>query len=54
MSSKVRRLINLNLPMSRIKELIVKQLEAGYPVWFGSDVGYFRDRGSYAWDSHAL
>jgi bleomycin hydrolase len=49
-----KKINHLNLPMSRIKELIVKQLEAGYPVWFGSDVGYFRDRGSYAWDSHAF
>jgi bleomycin hydrolase len=45
---------HLNLPMARIKEAIIAQLQAGYPVWFGSDVGYYRDRNSYAWDDQAL
>lgn len=49
-----KKINHLNLPMERIKELIVKQLQAGYPVWFGSDVGYFRDRSGFAWDSHAF
>ncbi len=30
------------------------QLKDGLPVWFGSDVGFYRDRGSYAWDSNAF
>jgi len=45
---------HLNLTMSRIKELIVKQLKAGYPVWFGSDVGFFRDRPSFYWDTNTF
>lgn len=45
---------HLNLPMERIKELIVKQLQSGLPVWFGSDVGYYRDRDSFSWNDEAL
>jgi len=45
---------HLNLPMERIKELIVKQLEAGEPVWFGSDVSFYRDRNSWAWNDKAF
>ena len=45
---------HLNLEMGRIKELIVKQLTGGNVVWFGSDVGFFRDREGYAWDSKAF
>lgn len=45
---------HLNLPMKRIKELIVAQLKDQEPVWFGSDVGFYRDRNSFAWDSHAF
>ncbi|MBQ7994777.1 MAG: C1 family peptidase [Bacilli bacterium] len=45
---------HLNLPMERIKELIIAQLEAGEPVWFGSDVGFYRDRDSFAWDDNAF
>jgi bleomycin hydrolase len=42
---------HLNLPMERIKQLIIAQLESGSPVWFGSDVGFYRDRSSFAWNS---
>ncbi|MCI1244338.1 MAG: C1 family peptidase [Bacilli bacterium] len=45
---------HLNLPMERIKELIIAQMESGLPVWFGSDVGFYRDRSSFAWDDAAL
>lgn len=45
---------HLNLPMERVKELIIKQLSDGNPVWFGSDVGFYRDRASFAWDSRAF
>jgi bleomycin hydrolase len=45
---------HLNLPMDRIKELIVTQLKNGEPVWFGSDVAFYRDRNSFAWDSAAF
>ena len=42
----------LNLDINRIKELTIKQLSDGYPVWFGSDCikyGYF-DRKGGLWD----
>jgi len=49
------KMINhLNLPMARIKELILAQLQEGLPVWFGSDVGFFRDRQGFAWNSHSF
>ena len=37
----------LNLPVERLKQLAVAQLEAGLPVWFGCDViqSYLRDEG---------
>ena len=34
----------LNLPIERLKELLIGQLKDGEPVWFGSDVGQFSDR----------
>ena len=49
-----RGINHLNLPMERLKEVIIAQLKDGLPVWFGSDVGFYRDRGSYAWDSNAF
>lgn len=45
---------HLNLSIERIKELIVKQLKAGFPVWFGSDVGFYRDRSSFYWDTNTF
>ncbi|USS88741.1 C1 family peptidase [Fructilactobacillus cliffordii] len=33
-----------NLPIERLKELTIKQLQAGETVWFGSDVGQDSDR----------
>lgn len=45
---------HLNLTMARVEELIVKQLSDGLPVWFGSDVSFYRDRNSAAWDDNAL
>lgn len=45
---------HLNLPMERMKELIVKQLKNNRPVWFGSDVSFYRDRLGIAWDDNAL
>lgn len=45
---------HLNLPMERLKEVIIAQLKDGLPVWFGSDVSFYRDRSSYAWDSNAF
>lgn len=40
------RVIYLNLPIERFKELCVNQLKDGEVVWFGSDVGQFSTRDS--------
>ena len=34
----------LNLPMDDLRDLAIRQLKDGRPVWFGSDVGQFSDR----------
>ncbi len=34
----------LNLPIERLKELVITQLKDGYPVWFGCDVDKELDR----------
>ena len=39
----------LNLPMEEIKDLIVRQLKDGKPVWFGSDVGSMGERSMGIW-----
>ncbi len=49
-----KRINHLNLEMERLKELIVAQLKDGCPVWFGSDVSFYRDRGLPAWDSRSF
>jgi bleomycin hydrolase len=41
---------HLNLPLSRFKELIQKQLEGGDLVWFGSDVSKYGVRPEGYWD----
>ena len=41
---------HLNLPMERLKELIIAQLKDGQIVWFGSDVGFYGDREVGIWD----
>lgn len=45
---------HLNLPMERIKEIIINQLSDGKAVWFGSDVSFYRDRNSFAWNEKAF
>ncbi len=45
---------HLNVTMDDMKEAIIKQLLAGEIVWFGSDVSFFRDRASSAWDDKAF
>ena len=35
---------HLNLPMEEVKELVIAQLKAGEPVWFGSDCSKFGNR----------
>ena len=39
----------LNLPMEEMKELIIRQLRDGKPVWFGSDVGFMGEREMGIW-----
>ena len=39
----------LNLPMEEIKDLIVRLLQDGKPVWFGSDVGSMGERSMGIW-----
>ena len=41
---------HLNLPIERLKELCIAQLKDGEIVWFGSDVGTYRDSDLGAWD----
>ena len=45
---------HVNVTMEDMKEAIIKQLKAGEPVWFGSDVSFYRDKETYAWDSGAF
>jgi bleomycin hydrolase len=45
---------HLNLPLERIKELIVSQLQDNEIVWFGSDVSYYGDRPHGVWDDKAF
>lgn len=44
----------LNLPMSEFKELVIKQLQSGNVVWFGSDVGNFGCRAEGLWDNNTF
>lgn len=44
-----REVSYINLPMEELKELIVKQLQKGEPVWFGSDVGHMGERQMGIW-----
>ena len=45
-----KKVVHLNLPMERIKELCVNTLSNGELVWFGSDVSYYGNRKLGAWD----
>ena len=45
-----KKVTHLNLPMERMKELIIAQLKDNQIVWFGSDVGYYGDRVNGIWD----
>ena len=49
-----KKVIHLNLEMKRLKELIISQLKNGEPVWFGSDVAFYRDRQRGIWDDNAF
>ena len=43
----------LNLTMEEFKEAVIRQLQAGKVVWFGSDVGKFGERDRGAWDDQS-
>lgn len=45
---------HLNVPMDRMKELIKAQLDDNSIVWFGSDVGFYRNRTSGVWDNQSI
>ena len=45
---------HLNVSMERMEEAIIAQLQDGEPVWFGSDVAFFRDRSSHSWNSRSF
>ena len=42
-------ILYLNLDMPDLKALVLRQMQAGEIVWFGSDVGHFGDRDLGAW-----
>lgn len=44
----------LNLPMDTMKELTVKQMKDGEPVWFGSDCGKYGSRTEGIWDPNSF
>ena len=49
-----REVRHLNLPMDEFKAAIIRQLEAGKVVWFGSDVGKFGERERGVWDDQSF
>ncbi len=46
-------IVHLNLPMSRLKELVIAQLKDKEIVWFGADVARDGDREKGIWDDQA-
>ena len=46
--------IHLNLPLDELKDAIIRQLQAGKVVWFGSDVSYYGDREKGFWDDRSF
>ena len=49
-----RPINHLNVSMDRMKEAIIAQLSDGNPVWFGSDVSFYRDSKGGCWDDNAF
>ena len=45
---------HLNLTMDELKAAVLRQLEAGEIVWFGSDCGKYSDRGGAVWDDESF
>lgn len=44
----------INLPMQELKDCVLKQLQDGHAVWFGSDCGKYGDREQGYWDQDAF
>lgn len=49
-----KKVTHLNLPMERMKELILSQLKDNQIVWFGSDVASYGDRPNGVWDDKSF
>ena len=49
-----RAVKHLNLTMDEFKQAVIRQLQAGKVVWFGSDVGKFGDREAGIWDDESF
>jgi bleomycin hydrolase len=49
-----RPVVHLNLTLEELKAAIIRQLEAGEPVWFGSDVGHDGARKKGIWDDRCF
>ncbi len=47
-----RPIFYLNLDMPDLKALVLRQMQAGEVVWFGSDVSHYGDREAGAWFSN--
>ena len=48
-----REVRHLNLPMDEFKQAVIRQLQDGKVVWFGSDVGKWGDRDAGVWDDQS-
>lgn len=44
----------LNVPMDVMKDLVVRQMKDGEPVWFGSDCGKYGSRTDGIWDQNSF
>lgn len=49
-----RAVRHLNLTMDEFKQAVIRQLQDGKVVWFGSDVGKFGDREAGIWDDESF
>ena len=46
--------MHLNLELQEFKDAVIRQLQAGKAVWFGSDVSYYGDRERGLWDDQSF
>ncbi len=49
-----KNVVHLNLTMEEMKASIIRQLQAGKVVWFGSDVSYYGNRERGIWDDRSF